>query len=158
VIKEIEDNDVFEAIQLMKKYVNQNKSFYGFSYNEAVWIKFFLEIVQKQNESNPHFIAIGSYKDDKLNGFLTAASYVNYYDNKYVMDVKDCIVDLDNSNNAYVIYKLFDDMIGRVEEHGGKYWRADSIREFDDALSYGKLLNKRYKAKINISVRGEIGE
>ena len=121
-------------------------------------IKFFLNIVEEQNKSNPHYIAIGSYKDNKLNGFLTASSYINYYDNHYVMDVRDCIIDLDNTNNAYVIYKLFDDMIERIKEHGGKHWRADSVRDFDDALRYGKLLNKRYKAKINISVRGEIGE
>jgi len=158
VIKEIEDNDVFEAIQLMKKYVNQNKEFYGFNYNEAVWIKFFLTIVEEQRKENPHYIALGSYKNDKLNGFLTASSYINYYDNNYVMDVKDCIIDLDNKNNAYIIYRLFDEMIACVKENGGKHWRADSVRNFDDAIAYGKLLNKRYKAKINVSVRGEIGE
>lgn len=158
MIKEIEDNDVFEAIQLMKKYLTDINELGGFKYNEAAWIKFFINIVEEQNKSNPHFIAIGSYKDNKLNGFLTATSYINYYDNQYVMDVKDCIVDQDNKNNVYVIYKLFDDMIERIKEHGGKYWRADSVRNFNDALNYGKLLNKRYKAKINISVKGEIGE
>jgi len=30
MIKEIEDNNVFEAIQLMKKYVEQNVEFFGF--------------------------------------------------------------------------------------------------------------------------------
>lgn len=158
MIRLIEDNDVFEAIQLMKKYINQNEEFYGFNYNEAVWIKFFLSIVEEQNKKNPHYIAIGSYKDDKLNGFLTAASYINYYDNHHVMDVKDCIVDLNNTNNAYLIYKLFDNMIKHIKKHGGKHWRADSVRNFDDGYNYGKLLNRRYKAKINISVRGEIGE
>ena len=85
MIKEIEDNDVFEAIQLMKKYLNDIKELGGFNYNEAAWIKFFITIVEEQNKSNPHYIAIGSYKDNKLNGFLTATSYINYYDNIYLI-------------------------------------------------------------------------
>ena len=156
MIKLIEDNNVFEAIQFMKNYTIDNGEFYGFEYNEAVWIKYFLEIVEQQKHS-PHYLAIGYYNKE-LKGFLTAQSYNNYYNNKYIMDVKDCIVNLQNKNNAYIVYKLFDAMIEHTKKHGGKHWRADSVRGESDSLRYGKLLAKRYNAKLNTSIRGVIGE
>ena len=51
MIKEIEDNDVFEAMQLMKKYLTDIDELGGFKYNEAAWIKFFINIVEEQNKS-----------------------------------------------------------------------------------------------------------
>ena len=156
MIRLIEDNNVFEAIQFMKNYTVDNGEFYGFEYNEAVWIKYFLEIVEQQKHS-PHYLAIGYYNNG-LKGFLTAQSYNNYYNNKYVMDVKDCIVNLKNNNNAYIVYKLFDSMIKHTKKHGGKHWRADSVRGESDSLRYGKLLAKRYNAKLSTSIRGIIGE
>ena len=156
MIKLIEDNNVFEAIQFMKNYTIDNGEFYGFEYNEAVWIKYFLEIVEQQKHS-PHYLAIGYYNKE-LKGFLTAQSYNNYYNNKYIMDVKDCIVNLQNKNNAYIVYKLFDSMIKHTKKYGGKHWRADSVRGESASLRYGKLLVKRYNAKLNTSIRGIIGE
>ena len=156
MIKLIEDNNVFEAIQFMKNYTIDNGEFYGFEYNEAVWIKYFLEIVEQQKHS-PHYLAIGYYNKE-LKGFLTAQSYNNYYNNKYIMDVKDCIVNLENKNNAFIVYRLFDAMIEHTKKHGGKHWRADSVRGESDSLRYGKLLAKRYNAKLNTSIRGVIGE
>ncbi len=156
MIKLIEDNNVFEAIQFMKNYTVDNGEFYGFEYNEAVWIKYFLEIVEQQKHS-PHYLAIGYYNNG-LKGFLTAQSYNNYYNNKYVMDVKDCIVNLKNNNNAYIVYKLFDKMIKHTKLNGGMLWRADSVREGSQSLKYGKLLKHRYNAEMYTSVRGIIGE
>ena len=156
MIKLIEDNNVFEAIQFMKNYTVDNGEFYGFEYNEAVWIKYFLEIVEQQKHS-PHYLAIGYYNNG-LKGFLTAQSYNNYYNNKYVMDVKDCIVNLKNNNNAYIVYKLFDEMIKHTKLNGGMLWRADSVREGSQSLKYGKLLKHRYNAEMYTSVRGIIGE
>ena len=156
MIKLIEDNNVFEAIQFMKNYTVDNGEFYGFEYNEAVWIKYFLEIVEQQKHS-PHYLAIGYYNKE-LKGFLTAQSYNNYYNNKYVMDVKDCIVNLKNNNNAYIVYKLFDEMIKHTKLNGGMLWRADSVREGSQSLKYGKLLKHRYNAEMYTSVRGIIGE
>tara|TARA_Y100000004_G_scaffold193427_1_gene255953 strand:+ start:632 stop:1102 length:471 start_codon:yes stop_codon:yes gene_type:complete len=156
MIRLIEDNNVFEAIQFMKNYTVDNGEFYGFEYNEAVWIKYFLEIVEQQKHS-PHYLAIGYYNNG-LKGFLTAQSYNNYYNNKYVMDVKDCIVNLKNNNNAYIVYKLFDKMIKHTKLNGGMLWRADSVREGSQSLKYGKLLKHRYNAEMYTSVRGIIGE
>mgnify|MGYP003142767427 CR=1 FL=1 len=156
MIRLIEDNNVFEAIQFMKNYTVDNGEFYGFEYNEAVWIKYFLEIVEQQKHS-PHYLAIGYYNNG-LKGFLTAQSYNNYYNNKYVMDVKDCIVNLQNKNNAYIVYKLFDEMIKHTKLNGGMLWRADSVREGSQSLKYGKLLKHRYNAEMYTSVRGIIGE
>jgi len=155
MIKKIEDNDVFEAIKLMKKYVDANPSF-GYDYNEAVWIKYFLSIVEKQNQDDPHYIAIGDYDKDKLKGFLSASTFVNYYNNQWVMDVKDCVVDIDNKNNSFIVYRLFDYMVEHIKKHGGKHWRADSIRTEEDAIKYSRFLQKRYNSVMNISVRGVI--
>jgi len=152
MIKKIEDNDVFEAIKLMKKYTDDNPAF-GYDYNEAVWIKYFLSIVEKQDAHN---IAIGDYNKGKLKGFLTASAFINYYNNQWVMDVKDCVVDIDNKNNAFIVYRLFDYMIKHIKKHGGKHWRADSIRTEEDAIKYSRFLQKRYNSVMNISVRGVI--
>ena len=43
-----------------------------------------------------------------------------------------------------------------IKKYGGKYWRADSIQGFDDALRYGKFLQKRFNGTLQISVRGKI--
>ena len=73
------------------------------------------------------------------------------------MDVKDCIVDHDY-NNVYVVYRLFDYMMEHIKEHGGKLWRADSIRNEKEAIGYGRFLQKRYNAEVHVSIRGIIQE
>ena len=156
-IRLIEDNDTLDAIRLMKEYVTINGEFHGFEYNEAVWMRYFLDIVEHQ-KTNPHYLAIGCYTEHNIQGFLTAHAYVNYYNNKYIMDVKDCIVNLENKNNAYIVYKLFDAMIEHTKKHGGKHWRADSARGESDSFKYGELLKRRYNAEVSASIRGVIGE
>ena len=152
MIKKIEDNNVLEAIQLMDKSTDGKQ--YGYDRNEAVWIKFFLNLVEKQKEGNPHYLVIGDYNaDGKLKGFLSASTFINYYTNEYVMDVKDCIVD-HNCSNTYVVYRLFDAMIAHLKENGGKRWRADSIRSEQEAMNYGRFLQHRYDAEIHVSVKG----
>ena len=120
-------------------------------------MRYFLDIVENQ-KTNPHYLAIGDFTEHNIQGFLTAHAYVNYYNNTYVMDVKDCIVNLENKNNAFIVYRLFDAMIEHTKKHGGKHWRADSVRGESDSLRYGKLLAKRYDANLNTSIRGVIGE
>lgn len=154
MIKNIEDNDVFEAIKLMNKSTEQID--YPYARNEAVWIKYFLSLVEKQREGDPHALVIGYYANDKLRGFLSAATFVNYYNNEYIMDVKDCIVDHEHCLNGIVVCRLFEAMIKHVKEHGGKSWRADSIHSTQDAMRYGRFLEKRYNGQIHISVRGEV--
>jgi len=158
MIKKLGDNDVYEAIQLMDKSTKYN-NYYGYERNEAVWIKYFLSIIEQQRKEDPHALVIGDYdKDNKLRGFLSAVTFNNYYTNEWVMDVKDCIVDHDYKNNAFVVYRLFDAMIAHVKEHGGKHWRADSVRGEQEALDYGRFLQHRYNAALHVSVRGVIQE
>jgi len=153
MIRKIEDNNVFEAIKLMNVSTEQIK--YPYQRNEAVWIKYFLSLVERQTEGDPHVLVIGDYVDDKLRGFLSASTFVNYYNNEYIMDVKDCIVD-HNFSNGLVVCRLFDSMIEHIKSHEGKSWRADSIHDTKDAMRYGRFLEKRYNGQIHISVRGEV--
>jgi hypothetical protein len=156
MIKPIEDNTVFEAIQLMNKSTKVNE-YKGYDRNEAVWMSFFLGLVKRQNEGDPHALVIGDYDNGRLRGFLSASTYNNYYNNQCVMDVKDCIVDHDY-NNAFVVYRLFDHMMKHIKDHGGKSWRADSVRNEQAAIDYGRFLQKRYNAEVHVSVRGNIQE
>ena len=157
MIRTIEDNNVFEAIKLMNKSTEDN-NYYGYERNEAVWIEYFLSLIKKQKEGSPHSLVIGDYDEaDNLRGFLSASTFNNYYNNQWVMDVKDCIVDHDY-NNAFVVYRLFDYMIKHITENGGKTWRADSVRGEEEALQYGRFLQKRYNAELHVSVRGIIQE
>jgi len=156
MIKIIKDNDVFEAIKLMNKSCQDNE-YKGYERNEAVWISFFLDLVRKQKEGSPHVLVIGDYDGTQLRGFLSAETYSNYYNDQWVMDVKDCIVDHDY-NNAYVVCRLFDYMIAHIKKYGGKSWRADSVQNEKEAIDYGRFLQKRYSAEIHVSVRGVIQE
>lgn len=157
MIKLIEDNNVYEAVQLMDKSTKDN-NYFGYDRNERVWIQYFLGLVERQRDGDPHVLVIGDYTDEgKLRGFLSACTFKNYYTKQWVMDVKDCIVDHD-FNNAYVVYRLFDAMIDHVKKHGGKHWRADSVRGEQEALDYGRFLQRRYNAALHVSVRGVIGD
>jgi len=156
MIRTIKDNDVLEAIKLMDKSTRDNE-YFGYSRNESVWIQYFLSLVERQAKGDPHVLVIGSYKDEELRGFLSAETFTNYYTKEWVMDVKDCIVDHDH-NNTFVVYRLFDAMIAHVKQHGGKHWRADSIRSEQEAFDYGRFLQHRYDAAIHVSVRGVIKE
>lgn len=154
MIKRILDNDVFEAIKLMNKSTNDN-DYKGYERNESVWISYFLSLVQKQKES-PHALVIGYYNDNKLKGFLSASTFNNYYNNEWIMDVKDCIVDKDNTTNGLIVRALFNKLMEHIKKNGGKYWRADSVQDEEHALKYGRFLEKHYNGRIQISVRGKI--
>jgi len=156
MIKLIEDNDVFEAIQLMDKSTKEN-TYGGYNRNEAVWISFFLNIVEKQKEGNPHYLAIGEYKNNTLIGFLLASTFVSYYNNEYTMDVKDCIVDKDEAT-PFTVTKLFDAMLNHTKTHGGLRWRADSIRMIEHSKNYVNLLKLKYGAEVYYSAHGIINK
>ena len=74
MIKPIEDNNVFEAITLMNKSTIDNQ-YKGYDRNEAAWISFFVDLVKKQKEGNPHVLVIGDYDKttNALKGFLSAS-------------------------------------------------------------------------------------
>jgi len=154
MIRAIGQNDVLEAILLMKQSNNQN-NYKDIEYNESAWITFFCGLVNKQSKKDPNALVIGYY-DNTLKGFLSASTYTSYYNNNIIMDVRDCIVDKSNKHNSKIVHELFTHMIDHTKEHGGKYWRADSVQEFDNALKYGKFLKKRFNGELHISVRGKI--
>ena len=155
MIKRLEDNDVFEAIKLMNKSTQEN-SYNNTERNEAKWISFFINVVTQQKD-NPNYLAIGDYRNNKLTGFLLANTFVGHYNDDPIMDVKDCIVDSDNSN-SYTVIRLFDSMIDHVRKHNGKKWRADSIRTHKDTWKYAKLLKLKYNAELFYAAHGNIGE
>ena len=156
MIRAIGQNDVLEAILLMKKSNEQN-DYKDTEYNENAWISFFCSLVHKQSKKDPNALVLGYYDND-LKGFLSASTFISYYNNQPTMDVRDCIVDKTYKYNSKVVHELFTHMIDHTKEHGGKYWRADSIQPYNDALRYGKFLEKRFNGNLHISVRGKIGE
>ena len=86
---------------------------------------------------------------------MLCSAFKNYYTQQWVMDVKDCIVDHDNSN-LYTVKRMFDYMMEHIREHGGKHWRADSIRAFQDCERYAEFLKRFYNAEASLSMRGEV--
>lgn len=152
MIRGLTHNDTVECIQLMNKY-----SFHAhYERDEALWIQHLLKHIIEANKNNPHYLAIGDWDEDGyLNGFLLGSSYVNYYNQKYVMDVKDCIIEEEKFGPRIAI-RLFNAMEEHVKKHGGKHWRADSIRDGDAGLKYCEFLNRKYNAKIHYGVRGII--
>jgi hypothetical protein len=152
MIKILEDNSVFEAIQLMNKSTKENL-YGGYERNETMWISFFMNIMLEQKKGNPNYLAIAEYNNDKLSGFLLASTFESYYNGNYIMDVKDCIVDKDNST-PFTVIKLFNYMIQHVKKHGGTRWRADSIRESIHSKNYVKLLQLKFGAEVYYSAHG----
>lgn len=156
MIVEITDNMIRECIELMYTSYTQNE-YEPYNYNERCWIEHLVEHVREQGNKNPRYLAIADYDTDKgfIKGFMLASAFVNFYTQEWVMDVKDCIVDHEY-NNAFTVARLFDHMIAHTKTHGGKHWRADSIRAADKAEGYAKFLKKRYNAVPFHGVHGRI--
>jgi hypothetical protein len=156
MIISITDNMVKECIDLMEISYNQN-DYKPYNKNERCWIEHFLKHVTEHNNGNPKYLAIADYDETKgfIKGFMLASAFVNYYTQEYVMDVKDCIVDHEYQN-ARTVARLFDTMIAHVKEHGGKHWRADSIRANDKAIQYTEFLQRKYNAVPFAGVHGTI--
>ena len=156
MIRELGSNDILEASNLIGK-TNEDDSYHGYGRNEAEWIKFFISLVQGQMQGDPNCIAVGYFKDDVMVGFLTAKTFNSYYMDEPIMDVKDCIIDIDNKGrNGFIVARLFDYMIEQTKERGGRHWRADSIHSQHRAEKYAQFLQKRYDCAIHTSVRGVI--
>ena len=153
MIKQIEDNNLVECINLMRKSCKDND--YGvYDYNELTWISHLANHVANRND--PNFVVIGDYTEEgTLRGFLLASTFRNFYTQELVMDVKDCIVDHD-FNNAFTVTRLFNHMIDHVKQHGGKHWRADSLRAGDKAIEYTEFLAKKYNARPFYGVHGSV--
>jgi hypothetical protein len=155
MIKLIEDNNMYECVQLMQKSMQDN-NYQPYDRNERCWMQHLATHIQKQGEGSPMYLAIGDYAScGSLRGFMLANAYSNFYTQEWVMDVVDCIVD-HNYNNAFTVTRLFNYMLDHVKKHGGKYWRADSIRAGDKAVEYTEFLAKKYNAIPFHGVHGRI--
>lgn len=157
MIRKLEDNDVADCIALMKKSYAQNDS-YGVGYNarnEVAWIEFLIKHVTGTVVGDPHFFTICDVQDGEMKGFMIASTYLCPYTARFVMDVKDCIVDKQN-NNAIRVTRFFDKLMEHIEENGGLDWRADSVQAFDDSNKYAEFLCKRYRGTKYVSVRGQV--
>jgi len=150
------DNHVVECIQLMNKSVQDN-NYEPYGRNERIWIENLCKHIDEQLKNNPMYLALGVWDDKtgELRGFMLASAFQNYYTQEWVMDVKDCIVNHDR-RNGFIVKQLFDAMIEHVKNHGGSYWRADSIRAADKAEEYTKFLQKNYDAIPFSGVHGKI--
>jgi len=158
MIKKLEENNVFEAIQLMDIATKQKFSHsIVVKRNEAQWISFLISIIREQKKGDPNYLAIGEYQKDELRGFMLANTFINHYNDEPIMDVKDCIVDFEKST-PYTVIRLYDYMIEHTRKHNGKRWRADSIRNQEDTLKYTKLLQHKYNAELFYAAHGNIGE
>ena len=155
MLRLLNNNDVVQVINLMDKTGNDD-NYHGYYRDEAIWTAFFINILAKQFQEDPNYIAVGYFNSNKLKGFLLANTFNNYYTNEPIMDVKDCIVDPDNPLNAKVVASLFDYMIYHTKKVGGKQWRADSIHTYKNSKRYVEFLNKRYNCAIQFSARGVI--
>ena len=158
MIRAIGLNDVWEAVLLMKQSTEEhNYPTLPNEYKESVWLGWLCNLIERQHKKDPNVLVLG-YFDDGLKGYLAAEAFKCFYNNQAVMDVKDCIVKKNYKYNGKVVHELFTHMIDHTKEHGGKHWRADSIQGYDDALRYGKFLEKRFNGNLYVSVRGKIGE
>lgn len=156
MIRKLEDNDVAACISLMLTSYAQNKG-YGVGYgmrNEASWIEFLIKHIRGA-QHDPHFFTVGDFQDGELKGFMMASTYLCVYTDRYVMDVKDCIVDK-NNNNAIRVTRFFDKLMHHIEDNGGLDWRADSVQVFEDSDKYAEFLCKRYRGTKYVSVRGQV--
>jgi hypothetical protein len=152
----INDNMMMECLRLMDKSTEDN-DYQPYEKNERCWIEHFSTHVREQKNGNPKYLAIAdvNVEKDYINGFMLASAFQNYYTQEWVMDVKDCIVDHDFKNGRTVI-RLFDHMINHVKEHGGKHWRADSIRDPENAQGYAEFLQRKYGAIPFSGVHGTV--
>jgi|TARA_E500000305_G_C4009753_1_gene232033 predicted RecB family nuclease len=157
MIKLLSNNDTFKVITLMNNYVDTGQNHIGLNRNEAAWIEFYLNILKEQNINNPHYFAAGDFEKDELRGFLLASTYSSHYNHEVIMDVKDCIVDL-NYNTTYTVIRLFNSLMEHIKKYKGVRWRADSIRAEEHTKKYANLLKLKYNAEIYFSAHGKIGD
>ena len=152
----INDNMMMECLRLMEKSCEDN-DYAPYEENQRCWIDHFSYHVREQKQGNAKFLAIADVDVDRdlIKGFMIASAFSNYYTQEMVMDVKDCIVDHDYQNGR-IVKRLFDHMLDHVKQHGGKYWRADSIRAGDKAEEYCKFLQKLYGAIPFSGVHGKV--
>ena len=158
MIRPLEDNDTVSCILLMDQSWHHNNG-YSVGYtnkNEASWVRHLMEHISKSKD-NPHFFTMGNWAEDgHFNGFMLASTFRNYYTEEWTMDVKDCIVDHRLKNTAFTVIRLYDAMFEHMKQHNGIYWRADSVREFNDCAQYSRLLEKRYNGVTSLSIRGRL--
>ena len=158
MIRPLEDNDAVQCINLMSKSWDRNDG-YGLGYinkNEVSWIEHLMQHIRGQR-SDANYFTQGVFEDGQVTAFLLASTFRNFYTEEWTMDVKDCIVDDENRNTVFAVTRLYDAMFEHMKQHGGIYWRADSVRSYENCEKYAKFLQKKYNASISLSMRGSIG-
>ena len=162
MIRKLHSNDTIKTITLMNEYIEANKDSPSISMldrKESVWVSYLVNAIHEQLSNNPHYIVVGDFdNNNNLNGFILAASFQSYYNNSTIMDIKDCVVKPGDKNGAYIVVRLFNEVMNHIKQYGGKHWRADSIRVNEDSLKYGKFLQKKYGGVIHFSINGIIKE
>jgi hypothetical protein len=156
VIRKIQERDVIDCIVMAR---SQDQEYaHTHDYNELHWVNHFTRVVNESLMGNGHYLAIADYSEDnKLQGFLTASSYINNHTGKYAMDVNDCVVPLDNpAKNVYIVSRLYDGFFEHIKKHSGKEWSASSIRDNGHAERYINFLHKRYNGNIYYAIRGVV--
>ena len=157
MIRQLEDNDAVQCINLMNQSWDRNAG-YGLGYtnkNEVSWIEHLLQHI-RQAKSDPNYFTSCVEEDGKIKGFLLASTFRNFYTEEWTMDVKDCIVDEEGRNSAFMVIKMYDEMMDHIQTNGGIYWRADTVRSWEHCQKYARLLEKKYGATTSLSMRGRI--
>ena len=157
MIRKLEDNDAVQCINLMAKSWDRNDG-YGTGYrnkNEVSWIEHLMQHIRGA-KSDPNYFTQCVVRDGQIKAFLLASTFRNFYTEEWTMDVKDCIVDDEDRNTVFMVIKMYDEMMQHIEQSGGIYWRADTVRSWKHSLKYARLLEKKYDATTSLSMRGRI--
>lgn len=159
ILKKVGKTEAIQCMNLMRETCLV-MSFGGYEYDEINWCTFFMDVVKRQDQGDLNYMAYAVYKDSDLLGFMTCNTFQNYYNETPIMDVKDMIVDetAGRFTKAKVTAMLFDNMIKYVKSHGGKQWRADTVRTYEESEAYANFLKKRYDCSVSFSMRGTINE
>ncbi len=159
MIRQLHNNDVVDCIDLVNRNVPLMGN-YGYERNEAMWISGLITHIT-QAQSNANYFTAGNFDEDEyLKGFILCSTYNNTYDGAPVMDVRELQVDHERfTGHAFTTIRLYNAMMAHIKKHGGKHWRADSIRLDDDkSIAYCELLKKKYNGTLSYTVRGTIGD
>ena len=158
-IRPIYDNDIIDAINLMNKIFKENDR-YGAVFrdsSELSWIQYFCNHVEQSKSDSLYYVPGCFTKEGELVGFIMSSVFLNYYTNFYTMDIKDCIVDQSVPRRAPIIVKeLFDSIFDHMRKIRVRHWRADSVRDNENAHKYADFLIKRYGGSAGVAVRGEL--
>ena len=149
----IENNDIVAVINLMNEQ-HGNEETPGYAHNEAAWISNFMIMYH-----NPDALVIGVFDtdDNQLFGFMTADTFVSFYDNRLIADVKDCVTL--GPKRGLIFNNLFEYFLEHYAGLGIMDWRFDSVKKDEvERTKLADFLEKRFGDRNDIemfvSIRG----